>query len=54
MENNNSKLNALHAHLTAGEEQASVGKFAENSSLTELIAELDSDDLGVGSSAHAD
>ncbi|HXA47509.1 MAG TPA: type II toxin-antitoxin system ParD family antitoxin [Burkholderiaceae bacterium] len=44
MEVKKNKLDALRAYLAAGEEQAKAGKFAENSSLTDLIAELDAEE----------
>jgi antitoxin ParD1/3/4 len=44
MEIKKTKLDALRAHLVIGEEQARAGKFAENSTLTDLIAELGSEE----------
>ncbi len=41
MEERNSRLAALRAHLAEGEEQARNGEFVENFSMESLIAELD-------------
>ncbi len=41
MEEHNSKLAALRAHLAEGEEQARKGKFVKDYSLEGLLTELD-------------
>jgi len=41
MEDYNSRLAALRAHLAEGEAQASRGEFAEDFSMEGLLAELD-------------
>ncbi len=41
MEERNSKLAALRAHLAEGEEQARKGEFVEDYSLEGLLTELD-------------
>ena len=41
MEERNSKLAALRAHLAEGEEQARKGEFAKDYSFGDLLSELD-------------